>query len=114
MIDTLSALSLYRQLEGLESIVTAAKGEVLREWMVAYTNQDSFNHILNQVTSQCGDAPQYLASFSHIEPENIPKGGDRSVYPRFSAKVMMLRQAVGALLEMTATPEQKQQIGLKR
>jgi hypothetical protein len=114
MIDTLSALSLYRQLEGLESIVNAAKGDVLKEWMAAYGNQGSFNHILKQVTSQCNDAPEYLASLSHIEPENIPKGGDRSVYPRLSAKVTMLRQAVGALLDLTTSAEQKKQIGFQR
>jgi hypothetical protein len=114
MIDTLSALSVYRQLEGLESTVKAAKGGVLSEWMIAFTNQGSFNHMLNQITSQCSDAPEYLASLSHIGPENIPAGGDRSVYPRFSTKVTMLRQAVGALLEMNTSSEQKKQIGFQR
>ncbi len=86
----------------------------MKEWMVAYANQGSFNHMLNQITSQCSDAPEYLASLSHIAPENIPEGGDGSVYPRFAAKVTMLKQAVGALLEMNTSAEQKKQIGFQR
>ena len=112
MIDVLSALSLYRQLEALELTLTSQK-DVTGQWMTAYTNQNSFNHILSQITSQCEDAPQFLASFSHIEPADIPKGGNRAVYPRFLAKVQMLKQAVGALVELSASSEQQRQMGFK-
>jgi len=113
MIDVLSALSLYRQLDALEVVLNSAGKDYVNQFMAAYTNQESFNHILNQVRSQCEDAPQYLASFSHIETALIPKGADRSVYPRFLGKVQMLKQAIGALLELTATAEQKKQIGFR-
>ena len=113
MIDVLTALSLYRQLDALDSTLTAAAGEkdVTRQFFAAYTNQEAFNHILEQVRSRCQDAPDYLASFAHIEAVDIPKGADRAAYPRFLGKVKGLKSALGALLEMTATPEQKQQIG---
>jgi hypothetical protein len=110
MIDALSALSLYRQLEGLEDVLKNADANVTSQWFVAYTNQASFNHILEQITEQCADAPEYVRSLSHIERADIPKGGDRSVYPRFLAQVTMLKRAVGALLEQPI-PEQKNRIG---
>jgi hypothetical protein len=110
MIDALSALSLYRQLEGLEEVLKNADANVTSQWFTAYTNQASFNHILEQITEQCADAPEYLSSLSHIERADIPKGGDRSVYPRFLAQVTMLKRAVGALLEQPI-PEQKNRIG---
>lgn len=110
MIDALSALSLYRQLEGLEEILKNADANVTSQWFAAYTNQASFNHILEEITAQCVDAPEYLKSFSHIERADIPKGGDRSVYPRFLAQVTMLKRAIGAFLEQPI-PEQKNRIG---
>lgn len=42
MIDALSALSLYRQLEGLEEVLKNADANVTSQWFVAYTNQASF------------------------------------------------------------------------
>jgi hypothetical protein len=33
--------------------------------------------------ARCEDAPDYLASFSHIQAADIPKGADRPVYHRF-------------------------------
>jgi hypothetical protein len=114
MIDVLTALSFYRQLEALDTTLTVAGGsDQMTQWFAAYNNQQSFNHILNEVRLRCEDAPDYLASFSHIEPVNIPKGADCSVYPKFLGKVQGLRQALGALLELTATPEQKRQIGFQ-
>jgi len=73
------------------TLTTAGGNDVTRQFIAAYNNQVAFNHVLNQVISGCQGAPDYLASFSHIEPVNIPK--------------------VGALLELTATPEQKRSIG---
>jgi hypothetical protein len=107
MIDALSARSLYKQLEGLEATLTHVKGGVANEWMAAFTNQQSFNHILQQISEQCADAPDYLRSLSHITPANIPPGGDRSVYPRFLAQVQMLKNAIGALLEYAPPEERK-------
>ena len=113
MIDALSALSLYRQLEALEENLRVVKGDAVCQFMAAYKNQGSFNHILNQITEQCADAPDYLKSFSHIEPAEIPKGLNRSVYQRFLAKVQMLKQAIGAFIELAMPPEQKKQIGFR-
>jgi len=42
-----------------------------------------------------------------IEPAKIPQGADRSAYPRFLAKVQMLKQAVGAFIELAMSSEQK-------
>lgn len=111
MVDGLTALSLYRQLEALEQNLSTAKGNLVNEFMAAYMNQASFNHILKQVKEQCEGADEYLASLQHIEPADIPKGADRSVYPRFLAKVQMLKQAVGAVVELGLSPEQKRSIG---
>jgi len=113
MIDALSALSLYRQLEALEENLRAVKDDSVDQFMAAYKNQGSFNHILNQITEQSTDAPDYLKSFSHIEPADIPKGLNHSVYPRFLAKVQMLKQAIGAFIELAMPPEQKKQIGFR-
>jgi hypothetical protein len=113
MIDGLSALSLYRQLEALDSNLSNIKGDVTSEFLAAYSNQESFNHTLKQVTEQCADSPEFLKSFSHIEPAKIPKGADRSAYPRFLAKVQMLKQAVGAFIELAMSSEQKRQIGFR-
>ena len=113
MIDALSALSLYRQLEALENNLSNVKSDVTREFLAAYNNQGSFNHILTQITEQCGDAPEYLKSFSHIEPADIPKGADRSGLPQVLAKVQMLRQAIGAFIELAMSSEQKKQIGFR-
>ena len=113
MIDALSALSLYRQLEALENNLSNVKEDPFNQFMAAYTNQTSFNHILNQIREQCADSPEYLKSFSHIEPANIPKGADRSVYPRFLAKVQMLKQAVRAFIELAMSSEQKRQVGFR-
>lgn len=115
MIDPLSALSLYRQLEGLEETLKHAAGSprdtFVNQFLSALHSQDAFNHILSEITEQCADSPQYLRSFSHIKPVNIPRGADRSAYPRFFAQVQMLKQAVRALLELAFTPEEKQKIG---
>jgi hypothetical protein len=115
MIDVLTALSLYRQLDALDSTLKTAAGNnnVTAQFLAAYNNQDTFNHILEQVRSRCQDAADYLASFSHIEPITIPKGADRSAYPRFLGKVQGLKSALGALLEITATPEQRREIGFR-
>ncbi|MGB6830612.1 MAG: hypothetical protein WBE41_21375 [Terracidiphilus sp.] len=113
MIDALSALSLYRQLHALEENLRAVKDDPVSQFMAAYKNQGSFNHILSQITEQSADAPDYLKSFSHIEPADIPKGLNRSAYPRFLAKVQMLKQAIGAFIELALPPEQKKQIGFK-
>ena len=113
MIDTLSALSLYRQLEALENNLRNVKEDIVSQFLAAYHNQASFNHILQQITEQCADAPKYLQTFSHIESADIPKGSDRSAYPRLIAKVQMLKQAVGALLEYAASPEEKKKIGFE-
>jgi len=108
MLDLLSALSLYRQLEALDSSLSKIKSDdVTNQFLAAYTSQESFNHVLRQVTEQCADSPEYLKSFSHLAPAKIPKGADRSAYPRFVAKVQMLKQAVGAFIELTMTPDQK-------
>ena len=114
MFDPLSALSLYRQLEALDKTLSKIKSDdVTNQFLAAYMNQESFNHILKQVTEQCADSPQYLKSFGHLEPAEIPKGADRSAYPRFVAKVQMLKQAVGAFIEVAMPSEQKRQIGFK-
>jgi hypothetical protein len=110
MIDKLSALSLYRQLEGLEEVLKNVDANVTSQWSAAYTNQSSFNHVLEQITEQCIDAPDYLRGLSHIQRADIPKGADPSVYPRFLAQVTMLKRAVGALLEQPIQ-EQKNRIG---
>lgn len=115
MIDVLTALSLYRQLEALDTRLIAVGGRsVIDQFLTAYHNQGDFNHILSEVRSRCTDAPDYLATIGHIQPADIPPGADRSAYPRFLANVQGLRQAVGALLELTATPEQKQAIGFRQ
>lgn len=111
MIDPLSALSLYRQLEGLDKVLGDMKGDFVNEFMSAYTNQGSFNHILEQMREQCSDAQEYFRSFQHIAKVNIPKGADRSAYPRFVAQVQMLKQALHAILELALTSDQKQRIG---
>ncbi len=113
MIDSLSALSLYRQLEALENYLTNVKDDKVDQFLAALNNQTSFNHILNVITEQCQDAPEYLKSFAHIESASIPKGLDNSAYPRFFAKVQMLKQAVGAVIELSMPPEQKRQIGFR-
>jgi|HubBroStandDraft_3_1064219.scaffolds.fasta_scaffold13608_5 hypothetical protein len=114
MFDALSALSLYRQLEALDNNLSKIRGDdVTNQFLAAYTNQASFNHILEQVTEQCADSPEYLKSFSHIKPAKVPKGADRSVYPGFLAKVQMLKQAVGAFIELAMSSEQKTQIGFR-
>jgi len=114
MFDALAALSLYRQLEALDNSLSKIKSDdVRRQFEAAYANQESFNHILKQVTEQCSDYPEYLKSFSHIEPAQIPKGGNRVVYPRFVASVQMLKQAVGAFIELAMSSEQKSQIGFR-
>jgi hypothetical protein len=113
MIDGLAALSLYRQLEALEKNLSNVKDDYVDQFMAAYTNQMSFNHILKQITEQCGDAPEYLKSFSHIEPAAIPKGAKRYVYQRFLAKVQMLKQAVGTVIELTLSSEQKREVGFR-
>jgi len=110
MIDALSARSLYRQLEGLEATLTHVECNVASQWFAAYTNQQSFNHILEQITEQCADAPDYLRSISHITAANIPQGADRAVYPRFLAQVQMLKNAIGALLEFSP-PEEPRKMG---
>lgn len=110
MIGQLSALSLYRQLEGLEEVLKNVDNNVASQWSTAYTNQLSFNHILEQITALCAGASDYLRSFSHIERAHIPKGIDQSVYPRFLAQVTMLKRAIGALLEQPV-PDQKRRIG---
>ena len=111
MIDALSALSLYRQLEALEQSFEKAGNSVADRWGAAYMNQGSFNEILKQITDQCVDAPEFLRSFSHIEPVRIQKGVDRSVVPRFMAQVGMLKQAIHALLEWSLSAEQKSRMG---
>ena len=111
MIDELSARSLYRQLEGLEETLKHVEGNVASQWFAAFTNQQSFNHILQQITEQCADAPDYLRSLSHIAPASIPPGGDRSVYPRFLAQVQMLKNAIGALLEYKPPEEPSHKMG---
>jgi len=114
MFDALSALSLYRQLEALDrNLSKIGDGDVANQFLAAYTNQASFNHMLKQATEQCADSPEYVKSFSHIKPAKIPKGADRSVYPRFLAKVQMLKQAVGAFIELAMSSEQKRQIGFR-
>ncbi len=114
MFDALSALSLYRQLEALDNSLSKIKSDdVTNQFLGAYLNQESFNHILQQVRDQCAGAPEYLKSFSHIEAAKIPKGADRSAYPRFLAKVQMLKQAVGAFIELAMSSEQKSQIGFR-
>jgi len=52
MIEALSALSLYRQLEALEENLRSVKDDSVDQFMAAYKNQGSFNHILNQITEQ--------------------------------------------------------------
>lgn len=113
MIDALSALSLYRQLEGLEDALKKSGDDQVNQFLAAYNGQEAFNSILTQTTEQCADAPEYLRSLSHIKPVQIPKGADRSAYPRFLTQVKMLRQAIGALLEYTLTQEQRERIGFK-
>jgi hypothetical protein len=67
MMDALSALSLYRELEALDTGLSKIRGDdVTGQFMAAYTNQESFNHILKQVTEQCADSPEYLKSFSRV------------------------------------------------
>jgi hypothetical protein len=114
MISGLTAFSLYRQLEGLEDALSQVRGDAMREFGTAKMNQQSFNHILKQLRDECAEDPEYVRSFAHIERADIPGGADRSVYPRFYAQVKMLRQAVGALLEMLLPPEQKKQIGFPK
>jgi len=114
MFDGLSAVSLYRQLEALDNSLSKIKSDdVTSQFLAAYMNQGSFNHILKQVREQAADAPEYLKSFSHIEPAEIPKGADRGAYPKFLAKVQMLKQAVGAFIELAMSSEQKRQIGFR-
>ena len=45
MIDPLAALSLYRQLEGLEATLNKVEGSVAPQFLAAYVNQESFNQI---------------------------------------------------------------------
>ena len=111
MIDTLSALSLYRQLEALDKSLTAVKDDTVSQFLAAFKNQDAFNQILALVKDKCSDAPEYLQTFAHIEQVTIPKGADRSAYLKFLSSVQMLKSAVGALLEFAATPDEKKRIG---
>ena len=111
MIDPLSALSLYRQLEGLENALEGVKGSAVDEFRAALETQGSFNHILNQIRGQCADALKYLESIKHIEPVNFPKGIDPSAYPHFLTHVKMLKQALRALLELGLSSDEKRKIG---
>jgi hypothetical protein len=103
--------SLYRQLEGLEATLKDAGESEEKRWFAAYNSQESFNSILEKIRAQCAAAPEYLQTLDHIQPASIPKGGNKSVYPRFLNQVVMLRQAVRAFLELALSQEQKQKIG---
>jgi hypothetical protein len=110
MMDALAVWSLYRQLEGLEDALKQVQPvDLLR---AAIANQDSFNDILKQVREGCADMPDYVRTFSHIEPSLIlALAGDRSSFPKFLGKVLMLRQALRAWMELTLSPEEKQKLG---
>ena len=110
MMDALTAWSLYRQLEGLED--TLKQIDPRDQLRAAFANQESFNNILGQVREGCAEMPDYVRSFSHIEPSGIQvAAGDRYSFPRFLAKVLMLRQALRAWLELTLSPEEKVKLG---
>jgi hypothetical protein len=106
MLDALSALSLYRQREGLESTLTHVKNDVVSQFIAAHQNQEAFSSILKQVIEGCSDVPAYLQTLGHIRPVEIPTGGDGSAYPRFLGQVQMLRQAVHAPLELLLSAEE--------
>ena len=111
MLDSLTAWSLYRQLEGLEEVLKNTRQTIQEQFAAARANQDSFNHILTQITDGCAEVPEYVRSFSHIERANISGGINRSAYPRFLGQVRMLRQAMRAFLEVMLSTEEKQKVG---
>jgi hypothetical protein len=111
MIDALSALSLYRQLEGLEEVLKNGEVNVRSQWMAAYMKQSSFNHIPDQITeSNALTLQSTVEAFFIYNEQTSQQGPNRSAYPRFLAQVTMLKRAIGALLEQPV-PEQKSRMG---